>query len=152
MIRRGGHADVPFMRSMLTHAYNWRVNALETDIPLSRYVDARGREGDVALIATETGHRVGAAWFRLFPASAPGYAFVDERTPELTIAVVPSRRKHGVGRELMEELLRRAAEDGHPAISLSVERDSPAVAFYERHGFERVAEDTSALTMRKTLS
>ena len=152
MIRRGGHADVPFMRSMLTHAYNWRVNALETDIPLSRYVDAWGREGDVALVATETGHRVGAAWFRLFPESAPGYAFVDEQTPELTIAVVPSRRKHGVGRDLIEELLRRAAAEGHSAISLSVEQDSPAVAFYERQGFERVGENAGALTMRKTLS
>ena len=151
MIRRGGHADVPFMRSMLTHAYNWRVNALETDIPLSRYVESWGRPGDVALIAMETGHRVGAAWFRLFPATAPGYAFVDEQTPELTIAVVPSRRKHGVGRELMEELLTRAADDGHGAISLSVEKDSPAVAFYERHGFEHVGESAGAVTMRRAL-
>src|SRR5215212_7679519 len=126
MIRRGGHADVPFMRSMLTHAYNWRVNALETDIPLSRYVDSWGRAGDVALIATETGHRVGAAWYRLFGEAAPGYGFVDEQTPELTIAVVPSRRQHGVGRELIEALLERAAAEGHAAISLSVERESPA--------------------------
>ena len=152
MIRRGGHGDVPFMRSMLAHAYNWRVNALDAEIPLSRYVENWGRAGDVALIATETGHRVGAAWFRLFRSSAPAYGFVDEQTPELTISVVPSRRKHGVGRELMEELLKRAAAEGHSSISLSVERDSPAVAFYERHGFERVAESGQAFTMRRALS
>jgi ribosomal protein S18 acetylase RimI-like enzyme len=151
MIRRGGHQDVPFMRSMLTHAYNWRVNVLDAEIPLSRYVEAWGRRGDVALIATETGHRVGAAWFRLFTAGAPGYGFVDEQTPELTIAVVPSRRQHGVGRELLEELLKRAASEGHAAISLSVEKGSPAVAFYERHGFERAGESTHALTMRRSL-
>jgi ribosomal protein S18 acetylase RimI-like enzyme len=151
LIRRGGHGDVPFMRSMLTHAYNWRVSALDAEIPLARYVEAWGREGDVALIATETGHRVGAAWFRLFPSSAPGYGFVDEQTPELTISVVPSRRKHGVGHELLEELVSRAGTDGYPAISLSVEDDSPAVSFYERHGFDRVGENAGAITMRRAL-
>jgi len=152
LIRRGGHGDVPFMRSMLAHAYNWRVSALDAEIPLARYVEAWGRSGDVALIATETGHRVGAAWFRLFPAAAPGYGFVDEQTPELTIAVVPSRRRHGVGRNLLRELLNRAAAEGHAAISLSVEEGSPAVAFYERQGFERVGENAGAITMRRPLA
>ena len=36
------------MRSMLAHAYAWRVNAFEADIPLSRYVDNWGRPGDLA--------------------------------------------------------------------------------------------------------
>ena len=139
------------MRSMLTHAYNWRVNVLDADIPLSRYVENWGRPGDVAVIAMDSGHRVGAAWFRLFRESAPGYAFVDEQTPELTIAVVPSRRKHGVGKELIDDLLARAAAEGHKAIALSVEKASPAVAFYERHGFERVGESEHALTMRRPL-
>jgi GNAT superfamily N-acetyltransferase len=142
---------VPFMRSMLAHAYHWRVSALDAEIPLARYVENWGRAGDVALIATETGHRVGAAWFRLFKEGAPGYGFVDERTPELTIAVVPSRRRHGVGAELMAGLLERAAAEGHPGISLSVEQHSPAVAFYERHGFERVREDPNAVVMRRPL-
>jgi GNAT superfamily N-acetyltransferase len=152
MIRKGSNADVSFMKSMLAHAYAWRVNQFEADIPLTRYVDNWGRPGDIAVMSTETGHRVGAAWLRLFPEGAPGYGFVDERTPELTIAVVPSRRKHGVGAELMEELLTRAAAEGHEAISLSVEKASPAVAFYERHGFERLRETDGAVTMRRALS
>ena len=97
MIRNGSFADVPFMRSMLAHAYAWRVNALDADIPLTRYVDNWGRAGDLALVAHETGNRVGAAWFRLFTAGEPGYGFVDEQTPELSISVVPSRRRHGRG-------------------------------------------------------
>src|SRR5579871_3631530 len=140
MIRKGSAADVPFMRSMLAHAYAWRVNAFEADIPLTRYVDNWGRPGDVAIVAHETGNRVGAAWLRLFSASEPGYGFVDEGTPELSIAVVPSRRRHGLGQELMDELLVAAREEGHSAVSLSVEADSPAVAFYERNGFERVRD------------
>lgn len=151
MIRRASHGDVAFMRSMLAHAYGWRVNQLTVDIPLTRYVDNWGRPGDVALIAAEGPNRVGAAWFRLFTAEDPGYAFVDEQTPELTISIVPSRRGHGMGQELLDALIERAKADGHRAVSLSVEEDSPAVAFYERNGFERAAEDEGAVTMRRIL-
>ena len=151
MIRRGSHADVPFMRSMLAHAYAWRVNALDAEIPLTRYVDNWGRPGDVALVATETGHRVGAAWFRVFRTAEPGYGFVDEDTPELTISVVPSRRKHGVGQELLDALLAKVSEEGHTAVSLSVEEDSPAVKFYERNGFAPVGAAAGGLVMKRTL-
>jgi GNAT superfamily N-acetyltransferase len=151
MIRKGSNADVTFMKSMLAHAYAWRVNQFEADIPLTRYVDNWGRPGDVAVMSTETGHRVGAAWLRVFPKEAPGYGFVDERTPELTIAVVPSRRRHGLGQELLDALLARAREQGHGAVSLSVEADSPAVAFYERNGFEAMREAEGGLVMRRDL-
>ena len=109
MIRKGSHADVPFMRSMLAHAYAWRVNALDAEIPLTRYVDNWGRAGDLAVIA----HRDGQPGRRrlvqrVFPADEPGYGFVDEQTPELTISVVPSRRRHGVGQELLDALLAKA--------------------------------------------
>ena len=94
---------------------------------------------------------VAAAWYRLFTESHPGYGFVDEQTPELTIAVVPSRRGRGYGAELLTSLLAQAAEDGFPAISLSVEPDNPALALYERHGFEKVGERGGALVMRAQL-
>ena len=152
MIRKGSHADVPFMRSMLAHAYGWRVNALDADIPLTRYVDNWGREGDVVLIAHETGNRVGAAWVRLFRESEPGYGFVDEQTPELSIAVVPSRRKHGLGQELLDALLEKAKAEGHTQVSLSVEKDSPAVAFYVRNGFIATGESQGGLVMVRQLT
>ena len=151
MIRNGSPADVPFMRSMLAHAYGWHVNVLDAEIPLTRYVDNWGRAGDVVVIAHETGNRVGAAWFRLFRASEPGYGFVDEQTPELSIAVVPSRRGHGVGRELLDALIDKARAAGHTQVSLSVEKDSPAVEFYERNGFERVGESQGGLVMKRVL-
>jgi len=151
VIRRGSPADVPFMRSMLAHAYAWRVNALEADIPLTRYVDNWGRPGDLALIATDAGHRIGAAWLRVFREGEGGYGFVDERTPELSIAVVPSRRGHGVGQELLDGLLEAAREAGHTAVSLSVEKGSPAVGFYERNGFEAAGESDGGLVMTRVL-
>jgi ribosomal protein S18 acetylase RimI-like enzyme len=99
------------------------------------------------LIAIQDFQPVGAAWYRLFKEDNPGYGFVDEATPELSIAIVPSRRASGLGSELLEALLERARGEGHEAISLSVEKDSPAVGLYERHGFARYREDDGALTM-----
>lgn len=139
------------MRSMLPHAYGWRVNAFDADIPLTRYVDNWGRPGDVAVIAHETGNRVGAAWMRLFRASEPGYGFVDEQTPELSISVVPSRRRHGLGQELLDALLERARAEGYSQVSLSVEQDSPAVAFYERNGFTQTGTAQGGLVMLRKL-
>ncbi len=69
-------------------------------------------------------------------ATSPGYGFVDEETPELAIAVVPSRRGRGIGEALLDALCERARADGYRALSLSVERDNAVlVSFYEEHGF-----------------
>ncbi len=122
MIRKGSHGDVTFMRSMLAHAYGWRVNQFEAEIPLTRYVDNWGREGDIALVATENGHPVGAAWLRVFRADAPGYGFVDEQTPEVTISIVPSRRGHGLGRSCS---MRCSRPHATPATRLSRCRSRP---------------------------
>jgi ribosomal protein S18 acetylase RimI-like enzyme len=51
----------------------------------------------------------------------------------------------------MDGLLAAARSAGHEAVSLSVEADSPAVAFYERNGFERVREQEGGLVMLRLL-
>ena len=154
MIRQAGPQDVPFLRDMLRHAYYWRAATVPEsgEPPVQRYVERWGRPGDTALIAIQDYQRVGAAWYRLFRADDPGYGFVDEETPELSIAIVPSRRGSGLGSELLNALLERAHADGYGSISLSVEKDNPAVGLYERHGFRRVREDDGAYTMRADLA
>jgi GNAT superfamily N-acetyltransferase len=148
VLRRGSPQDVQFLRDMLRHAYYWRWADPELeDLPVSRYVEGWGRPGDRALLVIEGFQPVGAAWYRLFAGSEPGYGFVDEQTPELTIAVVPSRRGRGYGDRLLTGLLEQAREDGHTAVSLSVEPDNPALALYERHGFHRTGERGGALVM-----
>jgi ribosomal protein S18 acetylase RimI-like enzyme len=117
------------------------------DLPVARYVLNWGRPGDEGLVALDDANPVGAAWYRLFPREEAGFGFVDEKTPELTIAVVPSRRGKGFGHELMTGLLERARRAGYDALSLSVAKDSPAVSLYERYGFRAVAEPDDALTM-----
>jgi ribosomal protein S18 acetylase RimI-like enzyme len=149
VLRRGGAQDVRFLRDMLHHAYYWKERAPDSGPgPVALYVKAWGRRGDTAVIAIDGGFPVGAAWYRIFDAERPGYGFVDERTPELAIAVVPSARGKGIGSALLDALLGRARDDGYPAISLSVDRNNAgAIELYERHGFARVDEDTDSLTM-----
>jgi GNAT superfamily N-acetyltransferase len=139
VIRDGGNQDVRFLRDMLRHAYYWR--SRDTEFPITRYVNAWGRPGDSCLIALDQFHPVGAAWYRLYKEQEPGFGFVDEETPELTIGVVPSRRGKGIGSELLDALLDRARADGYPRISLSVERTSPAVHLYESRGFHPLRGD-----------
>ena len=145
VIRRGGAQDLRFLRDMLHHAYYWRARVPGSLV--SRYVRAWGRPGDTAVIALAGGFPVGAAWYRVFSADEPGYGFVDERTPELAIAVVPSQRGRGVGEQLLLALIERARQAGYTSLSLSVEPGNPARKLYERHGFEVVDEGAEAWTM-----
>lgn len=144
MLRPVDVHDVRFLRDMLRHAYHWRLSE-DSERPVYRYVANWGRRGDAGVLALEGPHAYGAAWYRLFTADEPGFGFVDEATPELTIAVVPSRRGKGAGAELLEALLARAREDGYPAVSLSAARGQ--TEFYEHHGFETVREAPHAVTM-----
>jgi len=144
MLRPVNKHDVRFLRDMLRHAYHWRLSEA-AERPVYRYVRNWGRPGDAGVLALEGPHAYGAAWYRLFTADEPGFGFVDEKTPELTIAVVPSRRGKGAGRELLEALLQQARADGFEAISLSTDREQ--VGWYEGFGFETVAELPHAVTM-----
>jgi GNAT superfamily N-acetyltransferase len=137
---------------MLRHAFYWRSSGGVDDASLWRYVAGWGRRGDASVIALEGGFPVGAAWFRLFPREEPGFGFVDEQTPEIAISVVPSRRGHGVGSELMDALVDVAREQGYDALSLSVGEDSPAMHVFEKQGFQRVEQTDHSWTMRLNLA
>ena len=147
MLRAADQQDTRFLRDMLRHAYHWRMG--DPDLPVFRYVKSWGRRGDAGVIAFDGPNAYGAAWYRLFPADAPGFGFVDEQTPELTIAVVPSCRGKGYGDELLSGLLAQAKRDGFTQVSLSVEPDNPALRLYERHGFEKVGESGGSWGRRR---
>ena len=144
VIRPAATNDARFLRDMLRHAYHRQLSE-DSEWPVYRYVNNWGRPGDDGVIALEGPHAYGAAWFRLFTEDEPGFGFVDAQTPELTVAVVPSRRGKGAGAELLEALLERAREDGYTAISLSTGKAQ--TAFYERFGFVQVADNPHGVTM-----
>ena len=147
MLRPADQQDTRFLRDMLRHAYHWRMG--DPDLPVFRYVKNWGRPGDAGVIASSGPNAYGAAWYRLFPADAPGFAFVDEQTPEVTIAVVPSHRGKGTGGELLEALLERARADGFSQISLSAEPGQ--TGFYEKHGFQELERKDGTVTMVASL-
>ncbi|MEJ7638954.1 MAG: GNAT family N-acetyltransferase [Singulisphaera sp.] len=76
---------------------------------LARYVQGWGREGDCGFLASDaiTGRPLGAAWLRLPVGENKGYGYIDNDTPELSIAVLPEYRGQSIGTQLLIHLLRR---------------------------------------------
>lgn len=148
--------DVRFLWAMVALAAAWR--SLEpgadasSDPHVARYVAGWGRPGDAGVIAEDTaGRPLGAAWYRLFPETEPGYGFVDPGIPELSIGVEADARGQGIGTALLEALIERARAEDFPSLSLSVEEDNPAVRLYERAGFRTVERDATTRTMQLEL-
>lgn len=146
--------DLPLLQAMLLEAAYWRpgvprpaIAEALADSVLARYVDGWGRTGDLGVVAEQNSRPIGAAWSRYFTAESPGYGFVDRTVPELSVAVEAACRGQGVGTALLVELMGRARSQGIGSISLSVERDNPSVALYERLGFRRRGSVGDSLTM-----
>lgn len=76
-----------------------------------------------------------------------GYGFISEDVPELSIAVVASRRHEGIGRRLLIDLIEASIAQGYSALSLSVNGDNPARGLYESVGFVPVEKHGSSWTM-----
>ena len=93
-IRRATAEDASFLHEMLAVAADWRREAPRPTMEVlaepafARYVADWPRDGDLGLIAEEGTIPVGAVWWRTFTQRDPGYGFVDEYTPELSIGVL----------------------------------------------------------------
>lgn len=118
---------------------------------IARYAAGWGRPGDFGLTARTGTEAAGTAWFRLFPGDAKGFGYVDDRTPELSVAVRPDLRGLGLGSSLLQRLISAARERGFERLSLSVDGRNPALRLYERLGFETVAGTGGSLTMVRDL-
>jgi ribosomal protein S18 acetylase RimI-like enzyme len=150
VIREATEHDQPFLKDMLYEALfvppgdPQPRRAVVRQPELARYVHGFGSQpGDAGWVAeTVSGDPAGAVWVRRFGGDAPGYGFVDEGTPELSIAVVPKWRGQGLGTALMARLLGSVAR-----CSLSVDNRNRAVGLYERFGFEVVRTDGHVVTL-----
>ena len=142
-IRLAQPDDEPFLWDM-----GWEATAVDAEMRdlgrdaafvsphVRRYLEGWARAGDAGVVAVASdGQRLGAAWYRLFPAEEPGWGFVASDVPELSIGVVTEARGKGIGSALLDALLTLAREQGHRAVSLSVDRQNPARRLYERKGF-----------------
>ena len=154
MIRPACPADRPILEDALLWAVNWSPD--RSPLPrrqilarpdLSHYVVGWPELGDRGLVVEVAGRPVGVAWWRYFPADDPGYGFVAEDVPELSIGVHPEHRGQGIGRRLLRSLRAVAAGAGLARLSLSVERANRARGLYLSAGFRVAGGDGGADTM-----
>ena len=121
------------------------------DPRFATYLAGWPRPGDHGLVA-EQGEPVGAAWYRTYTEADHGFGFVSADVPELSIAVVASRRGEGIGRRLLVALIEAGVAQGHAALSLSVNHRNPARRLYESVGFVEVERRESGSTMVRDAS
>lgn len=139
--RPAGTEDFTFLATMLGEAAVWRpdkptptAEQVMADPRYALYLAGWPRQGDYGLVAEQDGP-VGAAWYRTYTKANHGYGFVAEDVPELSIAVIASRRHEGIGRRLLIDLIEASVAQGCRALSLSVAEDNPARGLYESAGF-----------------
>jgi len=102
------------------------------------YAENWGGKDDVGVAAeTDDGKVVGGAWMRLVTGGR-GLAYVDEKTPQLGIALLPGFQRQGHGVRLLAAALEAARAHGFPRVSLTVHPENPAIALYERLGFRKI--------------
>ena len=94
--------------------------------------------GDFGLVAERAGEPIGVAWALLLPADEPGYGFLDESTPEISLWVRQDSRGTGIGGCLLERLQQQAIDRGYDRLSLSVEDGNNARKLYAANGFTQV--------------
>ena len=152
-IRAADAGDFMFLATMLGEAAVWRADKptpsaaeVMADPRYAMYLDEWPRHGDYGLVAELDGP-VGAVWYRTYTEASHGYGFIDKDVPELSIAVIASRRRAGIGRRLLIDLIAASVARGYRALSLSVAEDNPARALYESVGFVPVAKDGHSWTM-----
>ncbi len=161
-IRAVNRDDVPFLWDMLYEIRSLRCVREGKTLPsrdvlqtpdLAKYVQNWGRKSDRAFIASNAQTPIGAAWYRLFNADNPGYGYINDRTPELAIALLPHSRNKGIGKSLLTHLLEQAKADGYEQICLSCDpKNDNALHLYQKLGFEKVGVHTiQNWVMRKVL-
>jgi GNAT superfamily N-acetyltransferase len=151
--RPAGAEDFTFLATMLGEAAVWRpdkptptADQVLADQRYALYLAGWPRQGDYGLVAEQDGP-VGAAWYRTFTEASHGYGFVAEDVPELSIAVIASRRHEGIGRRLLVDLIEASVAQGYAALSLSVNDGNPARGLDESVGFQPVEKAGSSRTM-----
>ncbi|MEU8155286.1 GNAT family N-acetyltransferase [Micromonospora sp. NPDC048986] len=154
VIRAATSADFEFLVDMLVEAVNWLPERnwsreqILANPALAHYVTGWMQPDDFGLVAVDRADRsVGAAWCRYLTAADPGYGYVSDDVPELTIGVVEAWRGRGVGRLLLRAVLDAARERGIRTVSLSVERANFAARLYAAEGFRTVESFEDADTM-----
>lgn len=122
------------------------------DKSLSKYIENWGKDKfDIALVVELDNQLFGAVWGRLFTEANKGFGFVDDKTPELSMAMKPGYRNKGLGTALIRAIAFEYIRLGVEYLSLSVDKANKALNLYKRFGFEIVEETETSWTMKKRI-
>lgn len=153
IIREIKPIEYPFLKEMLYQA----IFVADKTVVLPReiieqpdlriYIQDFGKTGDYCLVAEQYGELIGAIWVRYIN----GYGFVDNETPELSMAVLKEHRGTGIGEKLLTAMIDRLKDKQLKRVSLSVDRENYAYWFYKKHGFANYLESEDSITMTKEL-
>ncbi|MBB1031232.1 GNAT family N-acetyltransferase [Dietzia sp. SLG310A2-38A2] len=119
---------------------------IASDPALAHYTALRPDRGDFGVVAELGGCPVGVVWLLFLDAADPGYGYVADGVPELSVCVWPGYRGRGLGTRLVEAALAAARDRGLERVSLSVEAGNPARRLYADMGFVD-AEGATSETM-----
>ena len=111
---------------------------------LQVYIKDFGQDkGDLCLVAQVVDEIVGAVWVRIMN----DYGHIDDETPSFAISLLKDYRKHGIGTELMKQMLMKLKVQGYRQASLAVQKMNYAVRMYKNVGFEIVDENEEEYIM-----
>jgi len=155
VFRKIQKSDQVFLWEMLYQAIYIQENetAPDRDIlndpKIAVYAENWGRANDVGLLAISdeaNDKPIGAAWLRLLTGKRKGFGYINDTTPELSIALLPEYRRQGIGTKLLKQLL-QLTDPVFDQICLSVDRRNPAISIYQQLGFTQYARNGHSLTM-----
>jgi len=127
-------------------------NGIIEEPDIKKYIDHWSqKEGDLAIVAVRNDELVGVIWGRKFEELKKGYGFVDEETPEISMAIRSAYRNQGIGTSLIDHIEKEYAAIGVSQLSLSVDKMNPAKKLYERCGYQIFEEQDTAVTMVKQI-
>ncbi|MFP4548475.1 MAG: GNAT family N-acetyltransferase [Fidelibacterota bacterium] len=115
---------------------------------ISKYIADWGKAGDFGVIAKTNEEKAGAIWIRYFDKNNPGYGFISEEIPELTMALKSEFRNRRLGTHMMQKFLSMCRDKEIQSISISVDKRNPAFSFYKRLGFKIVSENDADFLMK----
>lgn len=87
---------------------------------------------DRCLVAEIDGRVAGAIWTRIMK----DYGHVADDVPSLAISLYKEYRNHGIGSDLLGQMLQLLRQDGYHKVSLSVQKENYAAGMYLKAGFE----------------
>ncbi len=156
VIREIKPTEYSFLKEMLYQAIY--ISNKETILPreiidtpeLKRYIENFGVNNDFCLVAEQRDKLIGAIWIRLFNSQNKGYGFIDDETPELSMAVLNEHRGQGVGKELLKALIDNLANK-FKRISLSVDKKNFAYGLYKKFGFIDYHNDEKSVIMKREM-